>query len=108
THLGGNAPNCAAALAALGASASVAGRVGDDLYGRFLKEELERRGVDTRPVATDRELATGITIVAVSGAGERSFLHQFGANRAFSPPDVPDSALRGLRWLHATSAFVLP
>src|SRR6059058_5011736 len=75
THLGGNAPNCALALARLGIETAVAGRVGEDLYGQFLVGELARSGVDSRPVARDPGRPTGLTLVAVTPEGERSFLH---------------------------------
>src|SRR5438874_13116872 len=65
THVGGNAPNCALALARLGMEVAVAGRVGEDLYGRFLIDALENAGVDHRAVGRDPERPTGLTIVAV-------------------------------------------
>src|SRR5437868_526586 len=108
THLGGNAPNCALALARLGVDTAVAGRVGEDVYGRFLLDELNRAGVDTGWVHRDPERPTGLTIVAVGADGERSFLHHFGANEAFNPADVPNAAFDGAAILHASSAFVLP
>src|SRR5438067_438734 len=92
THPGGNAPNCALALAHLGANTAVAGRVGNDLYGGFLLDELARGSVDTRWVRRDPERPTGLTLVAVGADGERSFLHHFGANEGFNPADIPDAA----------------
>src|SRR5438132_6527528 len=80
THVGGNGPNTAGALGKLGARVAVAGRVGEDLYGRFLLERLEGWGVETWPVVRDPEAATGVTLVAVDRSGERSFIHHFGAN----------------------------
>lgn len=108
THVGGNAPNTAAALATLGGSVGVVGRVGEDVYGRFLLEELQARGVDTRPVVHDPEEPTGVSMVCVDSRGERSFLHHLGANRQFGPADVPDSLFAGARHLHLASQFVLP
>jgi sugar/nucleoside kinase (ribokinase family) len=108
THVGGNAPNAAGALAKLGAEAAVIGRVGDDLYGRFMLEKLAGWGVETSCVVRDRECATGVTLVAVDASGERSFIHHFGANARFGPADVPPEALAGSRHLHLASFFVLP
>src|SRR5438045_7932910 len=65
THVGGNGPNTAAALAKLGAAAAVVGRVGDDLYGRFLLDRLGSWGVCTDGVRRDPGTATGVTLVAV-------------------------------------------
>src|SRR5262249_27855749 len=73
THVGGNGPNAARALARLGTRVSMGGRVGDDLYGRFLIETLGQEGVDTRGVRR-APAATGVTLVAVDSTGERSFI----------------------------------
>jgi sugar/nucleoside kinase (ribokinase family) len=108
THLGGNGPNCAAALARLGTAAAVAGRVGRDLFGRFLMEELARLGVETGAVISDPTHSTGVTLVALDGKGERTFVYYPGANARFGPSDVRLDTLPGLRALHAGSHFVLP
>ena len=110
THVGGNGPNTAGALAKLGGSVAVCGRIGDDFQGRFLLQQLEAWGADVTPVVCDERRQTGMTLVAVNRAGERSFLHDYGANAAFSPADVPwdAPALRGVRHLHLASHFVLP
>jgi sugar/nucleoside kinase (ribokinase family) len=108
THVGGNGPNCALALARLGERAAVCGRVGEDLYGRYLLSELARAEVETGPVVRDGEQPTGVTLVAVDRSGERSFLYHPGANAAFRTGDVAFRDLEGLRWLHAGSFFVLP
>jgi sugar/nucleoside kinase (ribokinase family) len=107
THAGGNGPNVAAALARLGTPAAVAGAVGDDLYGRLLLETLQAAGVDLRAVRrVDR--STGVTLVAVDGRGERSFLHHFGANAVYGLDDIDWERARECRIFALTSHFVLP
>lgn len=108
THVGGNGPNTSGALGRLGADVAVGGRVGDDLYGRFLTEQLEDWGVDTRPVVRDAVAATGLTLVAVDGSGERSFIHHLGANADFSPADVDWNSLGTPQHVHLASYFILP
>ncbi|HTE20412.1 MAG TPA: carbohydrate kinase family protein [Armatimonadota bacterium] len=114
THPGGNGPNTAGALGKLAArdggdmGVAVAGRVGEDLYGRFLTEALEGWGVDTRAVFRDPERATALTLVAVDSTGERSFIHHLGANAAFGPEDVRWELFGGARHLHLASYFILP
>lgn len=108
THVGGNGPNTAGALGKLGASVAVGGRVGTDLYGRFMLEQLESWGVDTLPVVREPESTTGLTLVPVDSTGERSFIHHYGANARFGPGDVPWEALAGTRHLHLGGFFVLP
>lgn len=108
THVGGNGPNTAGALGKLGASVAVGGRVGTDLYGRFMLETLEGWGVDTGPVVRDPEATTGVTLVPIDSTGERSFIHHYGANARFGPADVPWDRIAGARHLHLASFFVLP
>lgn len=108
THPGGNGPNTAGALARLGAPVAALGAVGEDLYGRFLCERLEGWGTDTRLVTRNPGAATGVTLVAVDAAGERSFTHAFGANAAFGPGDIPWERLPAARHLHFGGFFVLP
>jgi sugar/nucleoside kinase (ribokinase family) len=108
THVGGNGPNTAGALGRLGAAAAAAGRVGDDLYGRFLLESLQGWGVDTRTVVRDPEAATGVTFVPVDLTGERSFIHYSGANARFRPEDLDWDLLPAARHLHLASCFILP
>jgi len=108
THVGGNGPNTSGALGRLGADVAVVGRVGTDLYGRFLTEQLTGWGVDTSPVVQDAAAVTGLTLVAVDSSGERSFIHHLGANAGFSPTDIDWNRLGGTRHLHLASYFILP
>lgn len=108
THVGGNGPNTSGALGRLGADVTVVGRVGADLYGRFLTEQLATWGVDTTPVVRDAAAATALTLVAVDRSGERSFVHNLGANAEFSPADVDWAKLGSPRHFHLASYFILP
>jgi len=57
--IGGTATNVAAACARLGHRAAVFTRVGDDLFGDYVRGTLERTfGVDTRFVGADPDLRT--------------------------------------------------
>lgn len=106
THPGGNGPNTAGALGKLGADVVVCGKVGRDLYGRFLLERLDEWGVDTSQVRVDE--TTGLTLVPVDSSGERSFLHIYGANASFGPEDLDWNVLSRARHLHLSGFFVLP
>ena len=48
--LGGAPANVATVVAMLGGEATFYGQVGDDLFGRYLVEELLKRGVNTKYV----------------------------------------------------------
>lgn len=70
----GGAPcNYLAAAAAYGAKTAFLGKVGDDAFGRLLRETLSQLGVDTRGLVTDAECFTTLAFVTLDGAGDRSF-----------------------------------
>jgi sugar/nucleoside kinase (ribokinase family) len=91
---GGSGANAAAWLAASGVETHFVGRVGDDVFGRFLEEELQRAGVRTH-LARDPSLGTGKVFVLVDGAGERTMITDRGAVENLSPEDIPTSHFCG-------------
>ena len=64
-YLGGSSTNVAVAAARHGRSAAVITRTGDDPFGRFLRSELRRYGVDERWVTAVPELMTPVTFCAI-------------------------------------------
>jgi sugar/nucleoside kinase (ribokinase family) len=106
-HSGGPAHTAAVALARLGVSTALVGRVGADPFGAFLIDALDRRGIESR-VRQDGDAATSITVVAVGSGGERSFLHHPGANWRLVAGDVDDALLADSRFLHLGGYFLLP
>ncbi|AQT79443.1 5-dehydro-2-deoxygluconokinase [Mycolicibacterium litorale] len=63
--LGGSAANVAVAAARLGNNTALISGVGDDPFGRFVRAELGRLGVDNRYVATHREYPTPVTFCEI-------------------------------------------
>jgi 5-dehydro-2-deoxygluconokinase len=63
--LGGSAANVAVAAARLGNSTALISGVGDDPFGRFVRAELGRLGVDNRFVATHDEYPTPVTFCEI-------------------------------------------
>ena len=57
---GGKGANQAVAMARLGASVRMAGRVGPDPFGERLVQALQADSVDTRLIITDTEEASGV------------------------------------------------
>ncbi len=91
---GGSGANAAAWLAASGVEAHFVGRVGDDVFGKFLETELRGAGVRTH-LARDPSLATGKVFVLVDSAGERTMITDRGAAETLSAGDVPGGLFRG-------------
>ena len=95
---GGSGANAAAWLASSGIETHFVGRVGDDPFGGYLAQELERVGV--RPhLRRDPSVATGKVFVLVDGAGERTMITDRGAGEALGPEDLPET-LFGRGHLH--------
>lgn len=104
---GGKGANTAVAAGKLGADVALLGAVGDDPYGRLLRDSLANAGVDTQFVRTvDRP--TGIAYITVTPDGENSILVSPGANSALEPEDITDEALDGVRVLVASLEVPLP
>ncbi len=64
-YIGGSPTNTAVGAARLGLRAALVSRVGADHFGRFIREELEREGVDARAVATDPKRLTALAILGI-------------------------------------------
>jgi sugar/nucleoside kinase (ribokinase family) len=85
---GGSGANAAAWLASLDIETHLVGRVGDDVIGEALADEL--RGVRvTAHLARDPSLGTGKVFVLVDGSGERTMITDRGAGEALSSKDLP-------------------
>jgi sugar/nucleoside kinase (ribokinase family) len=91
---GGSGANAAAWLASLGVETHFVGRVGDDVLGEVLADEL--RGIGVTPhLAKDPSLGTGKVFVLVDGTGERTMITDRGAGEALNPEDLPNRLFDG-------------
>ena len=72
--LAGGAPaNVAVGLAKLGTRSAFVGKVGADPFGKFLRSELQRYGVDTDGMRFDDEHKTRLAFVSLTKSGGRDF-----------------------------------
>src|SRR3990172_7879439 len=85
---GGSASNAAVWAAQAGARTRVHGRIGSDLAGALLREELIARGVEPALVM-DPSADTG-TMLVVHEPGERSMVADRGAGGHLQPQDLPE------------------
>lgn len=77
---GGKGANQAVAMARLGASVSMAGRVGQDAAGTTLLQALAADGVDTSLIVVDEQAATGVAFIFLLPGGENAIIVAPGAN----------------------------
>ncbi|WP_417209681.1 bifunctional 5-dehydro-2-deoxygluconokinase/5-dehydro-2-deoxyphosphogluconate aldolase [Antarctobacter sp.] len=64
-YIGGSPTNIAAGTARLGLKSALITRVGNEHMGRFITEELQKEGVDTRGVVTDPERLTALVLLGI-------------------------------------------
>ena len=105
---GGCAANTAACLRRLGRKVRVVGKVGEDLFGDFVKKDLERLGVDTFAVRRSSTHPTSNTYIVNVRGEDRRFLHSIGANADFRFEDIDLATLDGARVLYVGGYMVMP
>jgi sugar/nucleoside kinase (ribokinase family) len=81
------------------------GVVGDDVFGRFMLDEMALRGIDVSTSMIDRRHPTGATVILTSGT-DRAMLTAMGAIGALDVDTVPDSQLGQARHLHLGSFYL--
>lgn len=64
-YIGGSPTNMAAGTARLGLKSALITRVGDEHMGRFIREELQREGVDVTAVKTDPKRLTALVLLGI-------------------------------------------
>src|SRR5438045_9390054 len=77
---GGKGANQAVAVARLGASGSMAGRVGSDPFGEHLLDALKVDQIDTRLITIDQQEATGVAFIFLTPDGNNAIIVASGAN----------------------------
>jgi sugar/nucleoside kinase (ribokinase family) len=105
---GGGAANTGSALAQLGISTAIFSKVGGDMNGAFLIQELAKSGASVANIHVAKDETTPFTFVGVHPDGDRSFIHTPGCNLTFSANDLDLDALCDCEFLFYQDMFVLP
>jgi ribokinase len=103
--LGGSAGIFACQCAKLGLKTAVAGKLGDDVFGRLIQDEMKGCGVDTRFISTDKEIKTGLTCI-LQADGDRAMLTVPGSIGAAAFADAADELRRNVRHVHVCSYYL--
>ena len=104
-YLGGEPANVAVYVAKLGARSVVLSKVGEEYFGEFLEEQLQRHGVDTEALRhTDVVSSTGAFVTRTIGVPD--FQVNRGADVLLDPKEVPEELIERAKAVH-TSAFAL-
>lgn len=103
--LGGSGAIMACGAARLGLHVALAGTVGGDLFGRFLRESLEERGVDTGALSVRGDRLTGVSVIIDRGH-DRATVTSLGTIADARAEDIPLDLLRSARHVHVSSYFL--
>ncbi|MFQ5622234.1 MAG: 5-dehydro-2-deoxygluconokinase [Paracoccaceae bacterium] len=107
-YIGGSPTNIAAGTARLGLRSALITRVGDEHMGRFIREELEREGVDVTGVRTDPERLTALVLLGIRDR-ERFpliFYRENCADMALSEQDIDPDFIASARAVVATGTHL--
>lgn len=106
-HAGGAPANVAAAIATLGGNALFIGTVGNDPFGRFLKDTIESTGVDSSMMLMKNGTSTTLAFVSLQANGERDFVFNRGADAELCFGDIDQKKIKDARIVHFGSATAL-
>ena len=99
----GGAPcNVLAMLGKLGRKTAFLGKVGEDQFGKLLKETIEEVGVDTTGLRMDQEIPTTLAFVHTFSDGDRdfSFYRKPGADMMLREEEVDYDVIRQAKIFH--------
>jgi 5-dehydro-2-deoxygluconokinase len=102
--VGGCPTNISVGTARLGLKSALLTRVGKEQMGRFIREQLQREGVETKGIVTDPERLTALAILSVES--DHSFPLLFYrdncADNALCEDDVSEDFIRSARAILVT------
>lgn len=105
--IGSSSVIMACGAARLGLRTAFIGLVGDDVFGRFMLESMQGRGIDTTGCVVDPAIKTGLSVILSRQDGDRAILTFAGAMSELRPDQVDTSFLSRSRHLHVGSFFLL-
>lgn len=78
------------------------GKVGNDFFGRQLRDALQEVGIDSHALLFDDEVPTTLAMVHTLPDGDRefSFYRDPGADVRLTPEEVPEEVVRSCRIFH--------
>jgi sugar/nucleoside kinase (ribokinase family) len=91
--------------ARLGLEVAFIGLCGEDVFGHFMLEQLQGRGVDISNVIIDPDGQTGLSVILNRG-DDRAILTHCGLIGALRAEQVTSDLLRQARHLHVASYFL--
>ncbi len=102
--VGGCPTNIAVGTARLGLKSALITRVGDEQMGGFIREQLQREGVETRGVVADPDRLTALVLLSVEaeGVSPMIFYRTDCADMALSEADIDENFIASARAIVVT------
>src|SRR5512138_1301923 len=103
--IGSSSAIFACGAARLGLKVAFVGVCGEDVFGRFMLEEMAKRGVDVSHVILRNGGQTGLSVI-LNEQADRAILTHPGLIAELRASDISDELLRQSRHLHVASYFL--
>ena len=103
-YIGGSSTNIACCSSRMGLATALITRVGNEHMGQFIREQLQREGVDTRMVKTDPERLTALVVLGIkdSDTFPLIFYRENCADMAINKDDIDEDIITGAKALLIT------
>lgn len=107
-YIGGSPTNIACGTARLGLISAVITGVGDEHMGRFIREQLEREGVNTDGVKTDPDRLTALVLLGIRDQEQFPliFYRENCADMGLTVEDIDPDFIRSARAVVATGTHL--
>lgn len=103
--IGSSSAIFASGAARLGLKVAFIGVCGDDIYGRFMLDEMHKRGVDVSNVIVRENGKTGLSVILNRGS-DRAILTHAGLLSTLQASAISDTLIQNARHLHVASYFL--
>jgi sugar/nucleoside kinase (ribokinase family) len=103
--IGSSSAIFACGAARLGLKVGFIGVCGEDVFGRFMLDEMSKRNVDFEKVIVRRNGSTGLSVI-LNQSSDRAILTHPGLMAELKAADISDALLRDSRHLHVASYFL--
>ena len=101
---GGSASNTLAALAKMNLDAGFVGKIGNDKYGAFYREDVTHIGMSAHLI--QKEASSGTAMALISTDGERTFGTYLGISSELSAEDLTDEIFQKYNYLYVEGYMV--
>lgn len=102
---GGGGSNAAISLARQGLKTALVARVGMDLGGKAIIEELYQEKPSAKFIQQDQKVPTSYSFILLSQKGERTILIYRGASKNIDSREIDFEELKRAKWFHFCGSF---